>query len=411
MRRSTGKEVCPLMAKRDNIAELLGGLLDEAHFAVAEHMPSIVAKVASRAGWEISIYVVDFDQHVLRALSGPPHVRQEHSVEGTLAGRCFRQSEPVAVGRGAHEAWIPLIDGVERLGVLHVRLPSGDDITDPDTAREVRWVAYLIGHLIASKAAYADYLHRARMSHPRSVPSELVWSLLPPLTVACYGLAIAGGLEPSHSLAGDIFDYAIDSDVAHIAIADATGHDLDAAVIGALLLATYRATRKHGKDLRAAASEIDEVLTGYRDDTYATGVLGELDLGAGTFSYINAGHPAPLLLRGGKIVKSLDAGRRVLFGLPARTVSLGVEQLEAGDWLVFYTDGVVEARDGARQFFGLERLIDVVERCAADQQNASETLRRITHAVLRHQHHVLQDDASVVILQWNTTLEQELTAT
>jgi hypothetical protein len=55
-------------------------------------------------------------------------------------------------------------------------------------------------------------------------------------------------------------------------------------------------------------------------------------------------------------------------------------------------------------------LIDVVERCAADRQNASETLRRITHAVLRHQHQVLQDDATVVIVQWNSTLEQELTA-
>lgn len=399
------------MPKRDNIAELLGGLLDEAHLAVPDHMPSIVAKAASRSGWEINIYVVDFDQHVLKPLSSNPHGHHEHSVEGTLAGRCFRQSEPVVVGRAASEAWVPLIDGVERLGVLHVRLPVGDDITDPETAREVRWVAYLIGHLLAGKTAYSDYLHRARLNHPRSVQSELIWSLLPPLTVACHGLAIAGGLEPSHSLAGDIFDYAIDSGVAHIAIADATGHDLESAVVGALLLASYRTTRKQEQDLRAAVAAIDAVLTGYGDDTYATGVLGELDLGAGTFSYINAGHPAPLLLRDGRIVKSLDAGRRVLFGLPARYVAPGVEQLERGDWLVFYTDGVVEARDSARQFFGLERLIDVVERCAADHQNASETLRRITHAVLRHQHQVLQDDASVVIVQWNTTLEQELTAT
>ena len=308
-------------------------------------MPAVVADATRRAGWEVTIYVVDFDQHTLRELSTPDQTPQQHSVDGTLAGRCFRQSQPVFTGHRANEAWIPLIDGVERLGVMHVRLPIGSDITEPQVARHVRWVAYLIGHLLASKTAYSDYLHMARVNKPRSVQSELIWSALPPLTVACHGLAIAGGLEPSHSLAGDIFDYAIDSGVAHVAIADANGHDLQAALIGALVIAAYRCGRKQLKDLGATAGDIDAALSSYGASALATGVLGQLHLATGTFRYINAGHPAPLLLRDGRIVKSLDAGRRILFGLAGRDAVPGVEQMEAGDWLVFYTDGVVEARD------------------------------------------------------------------
>jgi phosphoserine phosphatase RsbU/P len=316
----------------------------------------------------------------------------------------------VPASRTDVQLWVPLIDGVERLGVLGVRLPDGVDVHDSVTAGPVRWVAYLIAHLIASKAPYADYFHMARTTQPRSVPSELIWSTLPPVTVACEGLVIAGALEPSHAVAGDTFDYAIDDGVAHLAIADATGHDLHASVEGALILATYRACRRRLLDLPATVGEIDEVLTSYGEHTYATGVFAQLDLADGAFRFVNAGHPAPLLVRDGKVIKELDAGRRTLLGFRSNGVAIATERLQEGDWLVLYTDGITEARDDTGQFFGLERLIDIVERCAADQQNAAESLRRVTHAVMDHQDNALQDDATIVVVQWKTALERDLTA-
>jgi phosphoserine phosphatase RsbU/P len=389
--------------------DLLGDLLDSAHFAIADQLPGVVDEVAKRAGWSIAIFVADYDQQTLRALSRD-RLGEEHPIDGSLPGRCFRLSEPIVIASRQSEAWIPLIDNVDRLGVLHVRLPTGEDLGDTTTAAKVRHVAYLIGHLIAVKAPFADHLHLARLNRPRSLESELIWSLLPPMTVACRGLVIAGALEPSHAVAGDMFDYAVDSDVAHIAITDATGHDLEAALIGALVLGAYRASRRSGQVLEDIVSSIDAALASHAADAYATGVVAELDRSTGRLRYVNAGHPAPLLLRGGKIVRELGSGRRPLFGLP-RPAVVATEQLEAGDWIVFYTDGLVEARDSERGFFGLPRLIDIIERCAADGQNASETLRRVIHAVLDHQANVLQDDATLVILQWNTGLEHELTST
>ena len=78
------------------------------------------------------------------------------------------------------------------------------------------------------------------------------------------------------------------------------------------------------------------------------------------------------------------------------------QRLEPGDTIVLYTDGVIEARDVSRQFFGLDRFIELLEHSAADQQKAPETLRRVVHRVLEHQHGVLQDDASILVIEWAT---------
>jgi hypothetical protein len=369
----------------------------------------VIDAAVDEVGWRLTVYLADFAQHTLRPLSDSGDDLAEESIDGSLAGRCFRHCVPVA-SRAEGHVWIPLIDGVDRLGVVRLRLPPGDSLDDPSIAAHVRWAVYLIAHLIASKSAYTDYFHVARLTRERSTSSELIWSLLPPLTVAAEGIAIAGGLEPNHSIAGDIFDYAIEDDTAHLAIADATGHDLNAALIGALVLAGYRSGRRRRAGLPATVVDIDFVLQTFGQDTYASGVFAELDLRDGVLRYANAGHPLPLLLRDGKVVKQLDGGRRILLGFADQDVPVATEPLEPGDWVVLYTDGVVEARDANRRMFGLDRLIGVVQRCAADRYNAAETLRRIVHEVLGHQAGVLQDDATVVVLQWLTSLEQELAA-
>ncbi|MBI5090468.1 MAG: serine/threonine-protein phosphatase [Actinobacteria bacterium] len=358
------------------------------------------------------MYVVDYEQRLLVGL-GPNDVGATLSVDGSLAGRAFRHIEPVAV-RGAHDRlWLPIIDGVERLGVLDVRLSPPTDaraaLQDRDERDRLGRFAHLVGHLLGSKSPYGDVFHRARLHRDRTVASELVWSLLPPLTVACHGVVISGLLEPHHTVAGDIFDYAVDQDVAHAAIIDATGHDLRSSVIGAIALAAYRNSRRRGDGLTDVASNVDATLQSFEDDTYATGVFTQLDLRTGLLRYVNAGHPAPLLVRSSKVVKQLELGHRRLLGLPAKG-PIGVEQLEHGDWVVLYTDGVVEARDPAGEFFGLERFIDVIERRAADHEPAPETLRSILHTIMDHQQGVLQDDATLLVVQWGTGLEDELDA-
>jgi hypothetical protein len=394
-------------------ARMLSAMLDGAHLASPDQLPDVIAAAAATVGWTVSLYVVDYDQRVLVGL-GPDGAGAPLHVDGTLAGRAFREVRPVVAGAGSGRIWVPLIDGVERLGVLDVHLPTGVEaaaaLEDPVVRDRVRRFAHLVGHMLASKAPYGDAFHRARLTRDRTVESELIWSLLPPLTVACHGVVISGMLEPHHAVAGDVFDYSVERSTAHAAILDATGHDLHSGVIGAIALAAYRNSRRRAHDLDETVTIIDDTLQHYDSDTYATGVFTQLDLRTGVLRYLNAGHPAPLLVRDARVAKELDRGRRRLLGLPTSAHEIGTEQLEPGDWVVLYTDGVVEARDERGEFFGIERFVDAIERRAAAREATPETLRGILHTIMDHQRGVLQDDATLVVVQWATHLEDELDA-
>jgi sigma-B regulation protein RsbU (phosphoserine phosphatase) len=78
--------------------------------------------------------------------------------------------------------------------------------------------------------------------------------------------------------------------------------------------------------------------------------------------------------------------------------------LEPGDRLLLYTDGFTEARDQFDQEFGLPRLIDFAERHAAAGLPPPETVRRLAHDLLDHQYGSLRDDASMVLVSWNSPL-------
>jgi len=127
-----------------------------------------------------------------------------------------------------------------------------------------------------------------------------------------------------------------------------------------------------------------------------------LDLASGRLRYVNAGHPPPLLIRDGKVVRTLDGGRRLPLGVADAGVDVAEELLQPGDRLLMYTDGVTEAHDSAGNVFGLDRLTDHAERNAAAGLPAPESLRRLSNAVRRHQYGELHDDATLLLMEWSS---------
>jgi sigma-B regulation protein RsbU (phosphoserine phosphatase) len=97
---------------------------------------------------------------------------------------------------------------------------------------------------------------------------------------------------------GDGFDYTLDGAAAHLLILDGVGKGLSAGLACAVALAAVRATRRDGRGLYDQARAADAaLLEQFTDARFATAVLGELHLETGRLRYLNAGHPAPLLLR------------------------------------------------------------------------------------------------------------------
>jgi anti-anti-sigma factor len=368
--------------------------------------PSAVADTVNEAvaplGIEVTVYLVDREQLALRALprSGKP-LPDPIPIDTTLPGRAFTTAQLVQSPNEPERVWLLVVDGSDRLGVLEVRLPSRLAAEDRTVRDGLELLATVVGHLLVSKTPYGDTLRRTRRSRPMSPGGELLWRALPPLTCATTSMVLAAALEPCYEVGGDAFDYAIDDDVLRVGIFDAVGHGLAAALTSTLTLAATRAARTTGLDLPEVAAAADEAITGqFHDLRYATAILAELDLATGMLRYLNAGHPPAVLMRDGKVVASLDGAGRTPLGLPDQA-RIADQQLQPGDRLLFYTDGITEARDAAGRFFGLSRLLDLAERHSAAGLPAPETLRRLAHAVLDHQQGRLDDDATLVIVEWS----------
>ncbi|WP_315094123.1 PP2C family protein-serine/threonine phosphatase [uncultured Cellulomonas sp.] len=380
----------------------LTSLLRATHLVAPDTLAHAVDVGARELGVRAVAYLVDDADEVLVAVAEPPE-DAVLDVDATLAGRAYRLLETQRTTTGAPRLWVPILDGAERLGVLEVVLDDPRDLDDPTLRRQCWWFTHYLGHLVTALDAYGDSIDALRRRRTRELPTELVRALLPPLTAGSDRVLVSGRLEPADAVGGDVFDYSISTDRFQLFIADATGHDLRAGLAASAAVAAYRHERRLGHGLLQQAQGIqDAVADQFAGETYATGVLLDLDLGTGHLRYLNAGHPAPLLIRDGRVVRELHRGRRPLFGLEARETTVAEEHLEPGDSVLLYTDGIIEARDASGTSFGLDRLVEMLERSAPEQLPLPEVLRRVRRRILAHQEGVLQDDATLVLMQWTT---------
>jgi serine phosphatase RsbU (regulator of sigma subunit) len=217
-------------------------------------------------------------------------------------------------------------------------------------------------------------------------------------------------LEPAYDVAGDCFDYALNNTTFDLALFDPVGHGLTSALIAALCVGCYRHDRRESNRLEHIHAHLD-VTTGdmFPDPAFATGLLARVDLDTGAMTWTNAGHPLPMLIRGGQVVKYLTCPPTLPWGLgrlddPTRPTPIATETLEPGDSVLFYTDGVVEAHVPGQDPFGVERLADLVGQHASDRLEPEAIVSRLVRAVLEHQAEQLADDATLVLMQWNGSL-------
>ena len=387
---------------QDRAARAVSWLLEQSHLLRPEKLPMAAEHAARMAGASgCRVHLVTRDQQSLVLLwsggDGQAPDQGPLRVEGTLAGRAYRDAENLLTG-DRQRLWMPLLDGTERLGVLEVVVRPEDA---ERLAAALRPLVTLIAELIVSKGQYTDTFERTRRALPMGVAAEMLWRQLPPMTFASDRFVVSAQLEPWHEVGGDAFDYSIDGDVLRLAVFDGMGHGLGATLLAAVALSAYRNSRRSGAGLIRTAEIIDAVLSEqFGTDSFVTGVLVELDLTSGRLTSLCAAHPAPLLIRQGKAVGELQTDPGVPLGFGDRTDTVGKASLEPGDRILLFSDGVVEARGTDGAFFGTDRLIDLLARQEARQQTPPETLRRLILAVLEHQQGALQDDATLLMLEW-----------
>lgn len=345
--------------------------------------------------WDPVVYLADFAHKTLFPLALGV---AEEDVATTMAGRAFVTGEPVTSERsGSVRVWVPIVEQTTRTGVLAVTVPE----VGPEMLAQAELLGVFAGLVAGAAARISDVPHLSRLGRAMSLPAGMQWDLLPPLSARTGRALIAGMLEPAYDIAGDAFDYAINDDVLHFAIVDGMGHGIDSTLLTCLAVGAYRHARREGAPIPGIHAAIDKALGDrFGDEVFATGIVGRLATGSGQLEWSCAGHPPPLLLRDRKVVAELDCDPALPFGVGDARPGVGTQELQPGDAVLLYTDGVIEARTRDGKEFGLERLIDLLEREAASGRSAEELLRRLVHAVLDHQGGDLRDDATLLLVQW-----------
>jgi serine phosphatase RsbU (regulator of sigma subunit) len=303
--------------------------------------------------------------------------------------------------------WVPVLERANKLGVLAMTVPSFDE--------EVEFFCTELGlaaaYLVMASAHYTDLPHLLRRRQGMDLAAEMQWSLLPPLAFTSAGTSLAGLLEPAYEVGGDCFDYAVNDGILDLAIFDAMGHGLTSAILASLLVGAYRHSRRAGSDLAQIAVALDSAAQAFpAPATFATALLARLHTSTGQLSWLTCGHPQPIIVRRGSTLPPVEVqpGMPIGFGaLGAIVGTLTEVSLEPGDGVLFYTDGVTEARDPHGDYFGEHRLRDLLEREHLAGGAPQEVIRRLVRSALDHAQVRLRDDATMLYIRWGANRSNE----
>jgi serine phosphatase RsbU (regulator of sigma subunit) len=386
----------------------LGHALRSTRGADPASVPDVVQRLAADVGAaDVVVYLIDFAQTTLEPLparAAHADVPTAEEVATTMAGRAFLDQSPATAERpDGIRVWVPIVEGSDRTGVLALTVSEATD----DVLEVCEELGLLAGYLIATQARSTDLYNLYRRRRALSLPASMQWDLLPPLVLKTDRMVVAGLLEPAYEVGGDCFDYALNDTVFDLAVFDPVGHGVTSALIAALCVGSYRHDRREGNRLDQMHEHLDVTTARHFPHlAFATGQLARVDLDSGMMTWTNAGHPLPMLIRGGHVIKQLDCPPTLPWGLgeldkPTTSTTVASERLEPGDGVLFYTDGVTEAHLPGEDQFGVDQLADLVGQHASDQLEPEEIIRRVVRAVLDHQDDQLADDATLVLFQWN----------
>ncbi|MEU5323664.1 PP2C family protein-serine/threonine phosphatase [Streptomyces sp. NPDC021056] len=381
----------------------LAGTLEAAEAAAPVESLDVVARMLREqlGAVSVSFLITDFTGSSVVRLGAAGSVDTDEParrimLRGTLYDDVIRTQQPGVEDKGGGapvRIVAPVTNRGDAIGLLELFLPAA-----PDTVamREISETAHALAYLVIANRSYTDVYQWGRRTTPLSLAAEIQHRLLP-ASLACEAaqFAVAGALEPADHVGGDTFDYVIDRDTVQLSVTDAMGHDVDAALLATLAVGALRRARRAGGDLAEQARQADLAMREHGHKGYVTGQLLRISLIDGKTEFVNAGHPWPLRMRDGK-VQEITPLVDTPFGFPApHTYRVQSLDLRPGDRLVMLTDGMLERNAGSLDLSGLiVRTRDLHPREAA---------RTLIAAIVDANNGHLQDDATVMCLDWHGT--------
>jgi len=395
---------------RLDLAELLMAVENAPPVAAADVLGERLA--ATFGASEVSLLVADFSGRALIRLGhagGDQDTRTQGretadgvSLLGTPQGRALAEQALVIQNTSdGQRVFAPVTNRGEAIGVLELTLSEAPAV---ETLADISLAAHALAYVVIANRRFTDLFEWGQRSVPLSLAAEVQHRLLPDaFTCEAGQFTLAAWLEPAGEVAGDTFDFAMERDTLHMSMTDAMGHSIDASILATVLVGGLRNARRAGVGLGEQARLANEGLAEYaRRGEFVTGQLARIDLRAETATIVNAGHPLPLRLRRGRL-EEVDLDADPPFGT-VREMRYRVQSLplEPGDRLMFLTDGMLERNAADADMAGLI--------AAGGAMHPREAVQHLVQAVLEATDGTLDDDATVMCLDWHGGPARERTS-
>jgi sigma-B regulation protein RsbU (phosphoserine phosphatase) len=276
---------------------------------------------------------------------------------------------------------LPLTANEKLTGIMSLGPKLSEEPYTETDIRLLQAIAWQMGlalenaRLVTSLAAEAAA--REIANRELEIAREVQERLFPQNYPAIAGLDCAGYCRPARGVGGDYYDFLqLEDGRLGIAIGDVSGKGIAAALLMASLQASLRGQAAAGvHDLSSLMHNVNKlVYEASTSNRYATFFYGEYDAVTRRFSYVNAGHNPPLILRGGEVLR-LEADGPVVGLLAGARYGQSECVLQAGDVFVAFTDGISEALNEQEEEWEEERFIPAAQVCR--ELSAKEMIQSI----------------------------------
>ena len=254
--------------------------------------------------------------------------------------------------------------------------------------------------LLALKEAVTESKKLSGIEHEMNLARNIQQSIIPKRPPAAPGFSIAATFIPMQSIGGDYYDFhVLDEHRMGVLITDVFGHGLGAALIASMIKIVFYMQKAYADDPVRFLREMNHTLSENIENLYLTAGYAFIDLQAGTIAYANAAHPPMVIHRRntGEIVECKPRGRLMGWLDDIETECL-VHNIEPGDRIVLYTDGIVEAHDDQNRMFGYDAFYSLIQE---NSQLSPGELTKFTFETIGewtgNPGH-FQDDASIVVI-------------
>jgi serine phosphatase RsbU (regulator of sigma subunit) len=226
-------------------------------------------------------------------------------------------------------------------------------------------------------------------------------NLLPQKNPEISGFRIFSIWEPTRVVSGDYYDFIkLKENKLGISLADVCGHGFPAALLMSNLQATFRIIADHNHTPKEVCEYLNVVMNNYvMPEKYTSFFYGILDAEKKQIVYANAGHPYPIIIRNNETIIHLSNVGLLLGVVPNATYEQSTINLETGDTLLFYTDGIVETRNALGEEFGEDRLIDFCKKYINLEVNNFR--KNILATLDKFSNSNIDDDISLIVISVN----------